>query len=111
MVKRIERELKTVGIMIDLYCRYHHGGDNRCASCQELFEYATQRVLRCPFGKGKPVCAKCLIHCYKPEMRGKIKSVMRFSGPKMIISHPILALRHLIDAQKRPPSLPGKRKN
>lgn len=108
MVKRIERELKTVSIMIDLYCRHHHGTDKPCESCRGLLEYAMQRVLRCPFRKGKPVCAKCSIHCYKLDMREKIKTVMRFSGPKMIFSHPILAVRHLIDAQKQPPSLTGK---
>jgi len=102
MVQRIEQELKTVDIMIDIFCRHHHGADKRCEGCKELFEYATQRYLRCPFGKDKPVCAKCKIHCYKPEMRDKIRAVMKFSGPKMIFSHPILAIRHLMDTQIEP---------
>jgi len=109
LMKRIDQEIKTVGIMIDIYCRHHHGDDKRCRSCQELFVYATQRYLRCPFGKGKPVCAKCKIHCYQPEMREKIRAVMKFSGPKMIFSHPILAVRHLMAAHKEPPSSTRRR--
>ncbi len=105
------RELKTVGIMIDIYCRHAHGLDKRCGDCEELFEYATQRYLRCPFGKNKPVCAKCKIHCYKPDMRDKIRKVMKFSGPKMIFSYPILAVRHLIATQKEPLDSTGKKRN
>ncbi len=29
-------------------------------------------------------------------MKEKIKTVMRFSGPRMLIYHPIMAIRHLI---------------
>jgi len=29
MAKRIEGELETVGIMIEIYCRHHHGTDSR----------------------------------------------------------------------------------
>jgi hypothetical protein len=37
----------------------------------------------------------CPVHCFKPEMREKIKTVMRFSGPLMIYRHPIIGLQHL----------------
>jgi hypothetical protein len=33
-------------------------------------------------------------------MREKIKTVMRFAGPKMIFRHPILGIRHLIDKRR-----------
>jgi len=107
----MERELKTVGIMIDMYCQHFHGSDQRCGDCEELFEYAAQRYLRCPFGKDKPVCAKCRIHCYQPEMMDKIRAVMKFSGPRMIFFHPILAMRHLIAAQQEPPDSAGTKKS
>ena len=32
----------------------------------------------------KTFCSNCKVHCYKPEMRKKIRAVMRFSGPRMI---------------------------
>lgn len=33
----------------------------------------------------------------------KIRLVMRFSGPKMLFKHPLLALLHLYDRRKEPP--------
>jgi hypothetical protein len=104
-MSRIEREIKTVGIMIDMYCRHHHGADQLCESCRELSGYARQRALKCPFGEDKPVCSKCRIHCYKADMKAKIKEVMKFSGPRMVHSHPILAVRHLMAARKEPPAI------
>lgn len=106
MKQRIEREIMTVGIMIDLFCRQHHGGGERCRECRELFDYARSRSMKCPFGDDKPVCGRCRIHCYKPGMKEKIREVMKYSGRKMVLSHPILALRHLVDARKILPPLP-----
>ena len=40
------------------------------------------------------------MHCYKPQMREKIRDVMRFSGPRMIFHHPIAAVRHVIETKK-----------
>lgn len=40
------------------------------------------------------------VHCYKPEMREKIREVMRFSGPRMIFHHPYLAIKHVIESKK-----------
>jgi hypothetical protein len=33
-------------------------------------------------------------------MREKIREVMRFSGPRMIFHHPIMAIRHLIECRR-----------
>jgi hypothetical protein len=90
-------EKKTIGKMIEIYCREKHFSKKGiCNECSELYEYAIARLTRCPFGEEKPVCSECKVHCYKPEMRERVKSVMRFSGPRMIFSHPILAIRHIL---------------
>ena len=34
-------------------------------------------------------------------MREKIKEVMRFSGPRMIFFHPVIALNHLIETKRQ----------
>jgi hypothetical protein len=104
LMKPIEREIKTVSIMIDIYCRHHHGSDKLCKSCQDLYSYARQRTLKCTFIKDKPTCGKCQTHCYKPNMKTKIRDVMKFSGPKMIYSHPILAIRHLMATLREAPA-------
>ena len=35
-----------------------------------------------------------------PDMRDKIQKVMRYSGPRIIIYHPLLCLRHVITGAK-----------
>jgi hypothetical protein len=55
----------------------------------------------CQFGDKKPTCEKCPIHCYTPEMRDKIRKVMRYSGLRMIYTHPIMGFRHLFKKLKK----------
>ena len=94
--KRIH-EKETVSFMIKLYCRKkHHTKGVLCDECKELDEYAQARSDKCPFMETKTFCANCKVHCYKPAMREKIKAVMRFSGPRMILYHPVLATAHLV---------------
>ncbi len=101
---RMRRERRTIEAMIRLYCRHHHGGGrNLCPACAELLDYAFQRLDRCPFQEGKTTCAKCPVHCYKPSMREKVREVMRYSGPRMLWRHPVLALFHLLDGRRKEP--------
>jgi hypothetical protein len=97
----IEREHKTVEYMIAFYCRKQHEGIQLCSECRELSEYAAQRLEKCPFREDKPTCAKCPVHCYKSEMREKIRKVMRYSGPRMILRHPIWAILHIMDGRRK----------
>ena len=84
-----QKESEVVTLMIRLYCKKKHGCNAElCADCAELLEYVKFRRSKCPWGDNKPFCANCKIHCYKPEMREKIKEVMRFSGPRMIFFTP-----------------------
>lgn len=91
-----EREKKVVKVMVEIYCRRHEGNRELCGSCRELLDYAFARIDSCAMGNRKTTCRKCPVHCYKPLMRERIRSVMRFSGPRMILFHPVMALRHLI---------------
>lgn len=95
-----EREKEVVSLMISLYCRKNHGGKTLCPDCAELERYARTRSDRCPFMETKTFCANCKVHCYKPEMREKIREVMRFSGPRMLLYHPVMAIRHGIESRK-----------
>lgn len=103
--KKRRREQYVVEEMILLYCRRHHGTNRRnkdvlCEECQSLADYAKMRSEKCPFMENKTFCANCKVHCYKPEMREKIREVMRFSGPRMILYHPGLALWHVICSKR-----------
>ena len=96
------KELEVVELMIRLYCRKKHQcKDGLCTECNELLEYVKLRRSKCPWGDKKPFCSNCKIHCYKPDMRERIKNVMRFSGPRMILYHPAIAVKHLIETKRQ----------
>ena len=92
----LERERETLSKMIRLYCRHQHQADALCDECAKLLAYAEQRLDTCPFGEDKPTCQRCEIHCYTPKMRKRITEVMRFSGPRMAVRHPVAAIRHFL---------------
>lgn len=107
---RIRREKLTVSFMIARYCSGHHERASRehrcnngsrnislCRECYTLHLYAMRRLSLCQFGEGKSTCVECPVHCYKPAMRTQIKDVMKYSGPRMLLSHPVLTVWHLLD--------------
>ena len=95
-----QREKETVSRMIALYCRKNHGGKTLCPNCAALDAYAQSRSDRCPFMETKTFCSNCRTHCYRPDMRKKIRKVLGFSGPRTIFHHPVMAVRHVIDSRK-----------
>jgi hypothetical protein len=100
---RIRREKNTIAAMVRIYCKNHHEGHGQlCPECNELLEYAEMRLDKCPFQEKKTTCGKCPIHCYQPQMREKVKKVMRYAGPRMLLHHPVLAMQHAIDGFKKP---------
>lgn len=122
--KRIEEEKKVVELMIRLYCRKHEGHATLCPECTFLLQYARRRLDHCHYNrppkgghgkpsshgfepstpkdepqkaqKRKPTCKKCSIHCYRPDMKERIKRVMRWAGPRMMFYHPVAAVKHLL---------------
>ncbi|MBM9603086.1 nitrous oxide-stimulated promoter family protein [Desulfopila inferna] len=104
---RLAKEYRTIRAMIKIYCQAHHTSSidiELCGECLKLRNYAQQRLQNCPFQQNKPTCGNCTIHCYKKEMREQIKTVMKYSGPRMIYRHPIMAFRHLLDGRRKPES-------
>lgn len=109
---RRRHERKTIDAMVRMYCRGHGherpDGAPTCADCGALREYAMRRLERCVFGDAKPACSNCVVHCYRADMRERVREVMRWSGPRMLLRHPVLAVRHLIDERRPAPSLPKR---
>jgi hypothetical protein len=109
---RMRREWRTIEAMLVLHCRQRHGGRRGalCPDCEELRAYAEKRLVLCPFGEDKPTCAHCKVHCYRPEMRERVRAMMRFAGPRMMLAHPYLALMHqLVDGRRPAPEKPARR--
>lgn len=110
-----QREKKIVSQMITLYCVKNHGKRKDkdgniilCSECAELDEYARSRSDKCPFMETKTFCNNCKVHCYSPQMRERIRAVMRFSGPRMITRHPVAVIRHMIESGKEKRRLKSK---
>lgn len=102
---KCEKEKEAVKLMIWIYCHKKHkdeekNEDGLCRSCMELQQYAAQRTDRCPFMETKTFCSNCKVHCYKPQMREKIREVMRFSGPRMLLHDPVMAVGHACSVLK-----------
>lgn len=93
----IQYEKGTVYKMIQLYCRKKHKfkNGNLCNECDAVNRYTQLRLDKCPFGDEKQACEDCKIHCYKPDMRSKIREIMRFSGPRFLLYYPGDFLRHI----------------
>jgi hypothetical protein len=116
---RVELEKRMVGVMIEMYCQKRHEGggglsvaaDALCPECAALYSYAQRRLDKCVFQNEKPTCGNCPIHCYKPDMRRKVKLVMRYAGPRMFYKHPMLAILHAVEGMWKRKPLPGPDKN
>ncbi|MCG9480024.1 MAG: nitrous oxide-stimulated promoter family protein [Actinomycetia bacterium] len=94
----IELEKITVTKMIELYCAHLHSpnGGPPCKQCSKLITYVHLKLDHCLFGNDKPTCNNCTMHCYQPQMRSRIKLIMRYSGPRMLYCYPVLAIKHLM---------------
>jgi hypothetical protein len=102
LAKKRNDEKLLISEMIALYCRkQHHSPKGKlCPECQQLHDYALARIEHCPFMETKTFCSACKVHCYKPEMREQIRTVMRWAGPRMLPVHPVLSIKHVIVTMK-----------
>lgn len=104
----VEDEIRLVDSMIDLYAAVRQPNALQSGTesidgeasidAEALKAYTHKRIEQCRYrGKlEKPFCNVCPVHCYKPDMRRQIRTVMRYSGPRMLFRHPVLSLQHLI---------------
>ncbi len=99
----MKNEYQTIEAMVRLYCcgRHEASPGGLCPACRDLLAYAAARLERCPYSRNKPACSDCPTHCYKPLEREQIRKVMRYAGPRMMRSHPLLALGHLLKKFKK----------
>lgn len=87
--------------MIEIYCKGNkHGNNILCNKCEKLLDYAHSRIDSCPFIEKKTFCSNCKVHCYNEEMRERIKTVMKYSGPRILLYHPVMAIKHAIKSKR-----------
>ena len=115
--EKARKDTRLLGDFCEIHCRGRHAGAVRaslqspgvdlgvygrrvpvvCDECAELLRYAEQRRALCPKDP-KPFCSHCDTHCYRPEMRERMREVMRYAGPRSILhGHAINGVKHLIE--------------
>ena len=103
---------KTAFLKLDVCSRIRSHSSSHRVCCQIDFNPSTFNHLNLDLASArtqrsqKTICYinnNCPIHCYKPDRREQVKSVMKYSGPRMIFKHPIFAIRHIIDGYKKAP--------
>ena len=105
----LAKEFKTIVAMTEIYCRDHHSLKSHgsisglCAECSQFKNFAEYRLAKCPYGQDKPTCKHCPVHCYQKDMKELARTIMIYSGPRMLLKHPILAIRHLLHDRKPVP--------
>lgn len=98
---RIEIEKETLSIMVHIYCKGQRHGKVLCNNCENLIDYANQRLDECRYGENKTFCSKCKVHCFKQDMNQSIKKIMKYSGPRMILHNPAMAINHFLQNSKK----------
>lgn len=101
--KKRQREQAMMGRMIARYCHKKHGTDGLCAECEALRAYSHQRSEHCPRMAEKSFCLHCPSPCYCEDMRTRVRQVMRYCGPRMLLHEPVTALRHGLHVIKHRP--------
>ena len=106
IARRREREKRTISNMVAIYCAGHHpksertetgyAGEAMCPRCKAIDDYCVLRTDRCRSMAVKTNCEECGNHCYAPTEREQIRQVMRYAGPRMMLHHPLAAIRHLL---------------
>ena len=96
-----EREKQMVSQMIALYCRRNHhtkGGPlPRLRSAERLRPPALRSL---PVHGDENLLFQLPGTLLQAGDAGKIRAVMRFSGPRMILYHPVAAVRHVVETKR-----------
>ena len=119
-VPTVHKDTRLLGDFTAIWCRGQHEGRARrvldspaarlgvygpsapvvCEECADLLRYAETRRAWCPKDP-KPFCSYCDTHCYKPEMRERMREVMRYAGPRSVLhGHAIDGLRHVLAGRR-----------
>ena len=112
--RKLRRDLRTLVKFVEVYCRNLHEhapkADARlkvpdldalsdramdlCPACSKLLAHAFVKRVRCPLDP-KPTCKHCPSHCYQPRYREAMRSVMKYSGRRLVLCGRFDYLWHL----------------
>lgn len=90
--KERENIRKTFGV----YCNANHETTDGklCPKCTALLTTVMLKIQRCPYGIGKPICDRCETPCFGEKPTNEFREIMKSGQKKMLLSHPLMAVRH-----------------
>ena len=111
----LRRDLRTLATFVSIYCSQRHETRDKspmflkthdvtaiagrevclCSSCAKLLSHAFMKRTHCPMDP-KPACKHCPNHCYSPTYRKAMRSVMRYSGRRLLLAGRLDYLLHLL---------------
>lgn len=95
----IQQEITLIKVMIQLF--YQKQEEQAELTVEQMLAYAQKRLEVCRFGEAKPTCQHCPVHCYQKRYQEQMKLIMRYSGPRMLVYHPVLAIKHAFRGLRR----------
>ncbi|UCF88116.1 MAG: nitrous oxide-stimulated promoter family protein [bacterium] len=101
----IQKDTDKLVRFLGMYCDAHHRhrlrepfqfdhpklpakvpkGPKLCAECVRLLRHAIVMRVLCPLDP-KPKCRHCPQHCYRPLYKDQMETVMKYAGPRSILS-------------------------
>ena len=101
----IQKDTDKLVRFLSIYCDAHHGhrlkapftfdhpkisarvikGPQLCDDCRKLLRHAIVMRVRCHLDP-KPKCRNCPEHCYRPVYKDQMETVMKYAGPRSILS-------------------------
>lgn len=89
----ISEEIRLIDAMIKTYYCQEQVNMTEIPE-KRMLNYAKKRLEYCRFGESKTTCQRCPVHCYQENYRNQMKKIMRYSGPRMLLKHPVLTIKH-----------------
>lgn len=95
MLGKVAFQKQVISEMIHLYVRRKLHLRQMPPEYVALEAYCLARLDACKFADAKPKCVDCKVHCYEPAMRKRVKEVMRWAGPWMLLYHPVDTFKYM----------------
>ncbi|MDO4501664.1 MAG: nitrous oxide-stimulated promoter family protein [Coriobacteriia bacterium] len=97
--ERIARDLRTLQAIGSIYCRAHHADQPKdqagmCPECAATIAFTHDRAASCPNGH-QGNCQDCSIKCNRGDQQQRIKAIMAYAAPRMLVRHPLMTLEYL----------------
>lgn len=109
------KDLRTLAMFVETYCRGKHDAAEKsplslkshdvarivghdvplCRDCSKLLTHAFVKRMTCRMDP-KPWCKHCPKHCYDPAYRAQIRTVMKYSGMRMVLTGRLDYLAHFL---------------